>query len=211
MLDPLAGLPKAVVVPHRSLVSNILQFTSSATPRTVTTAGDTALGTIPLSHMYGLLTLVHAYPLLGITSVLFSSGLPPFAEFLDTVEKLQIDHFLLVPPLVNAFIKHHAAQGRTFPFAKSCLVAAAPLDVARERAFKAIMPLSLAFGQVYGLTETCEILQLPPCRENLTEDGLIRSLFDHWPPRRRRAGARLRRSPPPLYGRQDRELAGRVR
>ncbi|KAF8333613.1 uncharacterized protein EI90DRAFT_3052573 [Cantharellus anzutake] len=134
----IAGLPKAVVVPHRAVIANVLQVSASAIPRERAAPGDKSLGVIPLSHMYGLLTLVHLCPYL----------------VLEHCGALKINHLFLAPPLINAFIRHPAAQGRDFSYFKSCLVAAAPLDAEREIAFKALAGPELVLGQVFGMTET---------------------------------------------------------
>ncbi|KAF9516671.1 hypothetical protein BS47DRAFT_622830 [Hydnum rufescens UP504] len=56
------GSPKAVIVPHSAVIANILQVTASAIPRVNSSPGDKALGVIPVSHMFGLLTLIHVCP-----------------------------------------------------------------------------------------------------------------------------------------------------
>ncbi|KZV78649.1 acetyl-CoA synthetase-like protein, partial [Exidia glandulosa HHB12029] len=149
------GLPKAVVVPHRALIADILLTAATSIPATrhYAPGSDSVLGVIPMSHMYGLLTLVHLYPYLGITSTLYET-LPPFEEFLDSVERLHIEHLLVVPPLINAFLKHPKGAGRTYPFFKSCLVAAAPLDEEREKQFRALGGPDFHLSQVFGMTET---------------------------------------------------------
>ncbi len=139
---------------HRSVISNVLQTASTAVPSRYVAPGDKALGVIPMSHMYGLLTLVHLCPHLGITSTLFPS-LPQFEKFLNIIGTLKINHLFLAPPLINAFIKHPASQGRDFSYFKTCLVAAAPLDAEREIAFKALASPHFVLGQVFGMTETC--------------------------------------------------------
>ncbi|KAF8333616.1 uncharacterized protein EI90DRAFT_3280444 [Cantharellus anzutake] len=154
------GLPKAVVMPHRAVIANVLQVSAFTIPRECTAPGDKSLGVIPLSHIYGLLTLVHLCPYLGITSTLFQS-LPPFEKFLNILGTLKISHLFLAPPLINAFIKHPAAQGRDFSYFKSCLVAAAPLDAEREIAFRALAGPELVLGQVFGMTETGGLTGLP--------------------------------------------------
>ncbi|KAH7908902.1 phenylacetyl-CoA ligase, partial [Hygrophoropsis aurantiaca] len=155
------GLPKAVVIPHEAVIANVNQVASTAIPGSRASPGDKALGVIPLSHMYGLLTLLHLCPHLGISSVLYP-GMPPFEPFLDSLENLRVNHLFLAPPLVNAFLKHPAAQGRDLSFFKTCLVAAAPLDADREDAFRNLCGPNLLLSQAFGMTETA---------------GLVTSLF----------------------------------
>ena len=150
---PIAGSPKAVIVPHSAVIANILQVTASAIPRANFSSGDKALGIIPISHMFGLLTVVHVCPYLGISSVLFSS-MPPFERFLDIIDSLKVNHLYLAPPLVSAFLKHPAAKGRHFDYFKSCVVAAAPLDANRESEFRRLGGPSFLLSQGFGMTET---------------------------------------------------------
>ncbi|KAF9502656.1 hypothetical protein BS47DRAFT_1249214, partial [Hydnum rufescens UP504] len=147
------GSPKAVIVPHSAVIANILQVTASAIPGANSPPGDKALGVIPVSHMFGLLTLIHVCPYLGISSVLFSS-MPPFDRFLDILGAQKVNHLFLAPPLVNAFLKHPAAAGRHFDYFKTCIVAAAPLDADRESAFRKLGGPSFLLSQGFGMTET---------------------------------------------------------
>jgi 4-coumarate--CoA ligase len=153
LLERSAGSPKAVIVPHSAVIANILQVTASAIPRANSFPGDKALGVLPCSHLFGLLTLLLVCPYLGISSVLFSS-MPPFERFLDIIESLKVNHLFLAPPLVNAFLKHPAATGRHFDYFKTCIVAAAPLDADRESAFRKLGGPSFLLSQGFGMTET---------------------------------------------------------
>lgn len=141
------------MIPHSAVIANILQVSATAFPRTRVSAGDKALGVIPLSHMYGLLVLLHLCPHLGISSVLFEA-MPPFDRFLDILKTQQINHLFLAPPLVNAFLKHPAVQGHNLGYFKTCLVAAAPLDADREESFRKLCGPNFLLQQAFGMTET---------------------------------------------------------
>ncbi|KAH8827518.1 hypothetical protein DL96DRAFT_1419221, partial [Flagelloscypha sp. PMI_526] len=154
------GLPKAVIVPHRAVIANILQVRGSAIPRTRAAPGiDRALGLVPFSHMYGLLLLVHVCPLIGVGTVAYSSLPHPFSSFLDSLDERHINHLFLAPPLVSAFVKNPSSQGRAFDrHFKSATVAAAPLDAATEDAFRQMCGSSFLFSQVFGMTETAGLV-----------------------------------------------------
>jgi 4-coumarate--CoA ligase len=146
------GLPKAVLIPHRAVIANVLQVSAAAIPRSRTMAGqDRALGVVPFSHMYGLLHLVHLCPLLGIASVAYQSLPHPFPAFLDSLEEHRINHLFLAPPLVSAFVKHPACAGRDFSrYFKTAMVAAAPLDAATEETFRRLCGPQFVISQVRG-------------------------------------------------------------
>jgi acyl-CoA synthetase (AMP-forming)/AMP-acid ligase II len=74
------GLPKAVVLSHRAVIAEILLTAATAIPSRYVAPGDKALGVVPMSHVYGLITLGPLCPHLGITSTLFPS-LPQFEKF----------------------------------------------------------------------------------------------------------------------------------
>ncbi len=81
--------------------------------------------------------------------------MPGFGDFLDAIERLQINHLFLAPPLVHAFIKHPSAKGRNFSFFKTCLVAAAPLDSESEEKFRSLVDSpNFMINQAFGMTET---------------------------------------------------------
>lgn len=103
--------------------------------------------------MYGLLHLVHLCPRLNINTIVFPS-MPSFGDFLDKIESQQVNHLFLAPPLVNAFIKHPASKGRSFPYFKSGMVAAAPLSAESEEAFRHMAGPDFLFSQTFGMTET---------------------------------------------------------
>jgi acyl-CoA synthetase (AMP-forming)/AMP-acid ligase II len=150
------GASKAVVIPHSAVIANVLQMSATAFPQTVLD-GDKALGVVPISHMYGLLVLLHLCPYLGISSVLFET-LPPFDQFLNILDDQRINHLFLVPPLVNAFLQHPAVRERNFEYFKTCFVAAAPLDADREEAFRRLCGPNFLLQQGLGMTETCAFI-----------------------------------------------------
>ncbi|KAJ7691607.1 hypothetical protein B0H17DRAFT_1201024 [Mycena rosella] len=155
------GLPKAVVIPHSAVIANIIQMKKSLVPSARVCPGDRALGVIPFSHMFGLLALVHLCPHLGISTVAFNS-MPSFNTFLETVTRLRVNHLFLVPPLVNAFVKHPATAGYDLTFFKSGLIAAAPLDAEQESAFQALGGPDFLLTQGFGMTECSGLITALP-------------------------------------------------
>ncbi|KAJ7776523.1 hypothetical protein DFH07DRAFT_798438 [Mycena maculata] len=146
------GLPKAVIIPHSSIIANVTQLKTASVPTGQAAPGDRALGIIPFSHMFGLVTLVHLCPHLGVATVAFKS-MPPFKYFLETIVRLRIGHLFLVPPLVNAFVKHPATPDFDLEFLRSAMIAAAPLDAEMESAFRRIGGEEFLVTQGFGMTE----------------------------------------------------------
>jgi 4-coumarate--CoA ligase len=157
-----SGLPKAVLVPHRAVIANVLQVRDSSIPRVRAAPGDRALGVIPFSHMYGLLMLVHVCPSLGIATVVYPSLPRPFDSFLASLTTHRVNHLFLAPPLVHAFVKHPASATSVFSHFKTALVAAAPLNGLTEDTFRRMCPEGFLIAQVFGMTETAGIITAVP-------------------------------------------------
>lgn len=141
-----------MVIPHSSVIANILQVAALSIPG-IPAPNDRALGVIPFSHMYGLLTLVHLCPHVGISTVVFPS-MPPFDRLLEDIVRFTINHLYLAPPLVKAFVKHPATSKYDLGFLKTCMIAAAPLDAETEAAFRRLGGPNFLVTQGFGLTET---------------------------------------------------------
>lgn len=108
--------------------------------------------------MYGLMTLLHLCPSLGISTVVYKS-MPSFEPFLDSILRLRINHLYLAPPLVNAFLKHPASAKYDFTnFFKSATIAAAPLDAETESAFRKLGGPQFLVSQGFGMTETAGLV-----------------------------------------------------
>ncbi|KAJ7440956.1 hypothetical protein FB451DRAFT_1058531 [Mycena latifolia] len=151
------GVPKAVVVPHSAIIANIRQLKKSAVPYSRAASGDLALGVIPFAHMFGLVTLVHLSPHLGIATVAFRS-MPSFDILLQSIVRLRITHLYLAPSLVNAFVKHSATPSYDLTFLKTAMIAAAPLDGGIESAFQTLGGPGFLVTQGFGMTECCGLV-----------------------------------------------------
>ncbi|KAJ7708734.1 phenylacetyl-CoA ligase [Mycena rosella] len=156
------GMPKAVIVPHSAIIANVTQMKGASVPSGRVSTGDRALGVVPFSHMFGLLTLVHLCPHIGIATVAFKS-MPSFNVFLETIVRLRIGHLFLAPPLVSAFVKHAATPNYDLTFLRSALIAAAPLDGAMESAFQKIGGPEFLVTQGFGMTECGGLITGLPC------------------------------------------------
>lgn len=91
-----SGLPKAVMVSHRNVIANSLQYTvfESLSRKKFGVVTQSILGLLPLSHIYGLVVCAHGCPYRGDETVV----LPKFEmpTFLSAIEKFKINHLFLV-------------------------------------------------------------------------------------------------------------------
>ncbi|KAJ7606249.1 hypothetical protein FB45DRAFT_1041443 [Roridomyces roridus] len=107
--------------------------------------------------MFGLVTLVHLCPHIGIATVAFKS-MPPFKLFLETIVRLRINHLFLAPPL----LKHPATPEFDLTFLRTAMIAAAPLSGDIESAFRKLGGPSFLVTQGFGMTECGGSLRLMP-------------------------------------------------
>ncbi|KDR82332.1 hypothetical protein GALMADRAFT_57372 [Galerina marginata CBS 339.88] len=160
------GKPKAVAIPHRALIANIIQM---AVHQQVDKAlapcnresrsyrpGDVAL-VLPFYHVAGLLIGLHLTVFCAMTVVVFPSF--DFPSLLESIFRHRISHLILVPPMAINFWKHPAAQRYNFKNIKFVLIGAAPVSRDMQEKLGSIFPAA-QIGQAYGLTEMTTTLSM---------------------------------------------------
>ena len=139
------GLPKAVLLSHRSLVASLAQTWAVHRVRD----DDVVIAALPLYHIYALqLTLslgLHA----GATVV----TMPRFDlhGFLRLVQQHGVTRVEVVPPIVLALARHPAVTGYDLSSLRVITSAAAPLGAAL--AYECARRLGCRVKQAYGMTE----------------------------------------------------------
>jgi long-chain acyl-CoA synthetase len=139
------GLPKGVMLTHRTLVCNLLQYMHASGIG----QGDTFPIFLPLSHIYGVMLMNTALGS-GANQILMERF--DLDALVSAIQKYGGTVLHLVPPVLLAF--DHAphldrSQFRTVRYALSAAAPMAP-DVARRVEER----LGLRIIQAYGLTET---------------------------------------------------------
>ncbi|KAL8589754.1 hypothetical protein ACOMHN_027262 [Nucella lapillus] len=146
------GLPKGVMLSHRNVVANILQFRDL----TQTTPEDRMLGLLPLFHIYGL------------TSVQFGSldsgaelvTIPRFEPemFLKAMQDRKITMLHAVPPVVLFLAKHPMVSDYDLSAIRHAYSGAAPLGEALT--LECQQRLHFPIYQGFGMTETSPVINL---------------------------------------------------
>jgi long-chain acyl-CoA synthetase len=147
------GLPKGVMLTHRNLVSNHIQFgTGCQLGR-----DDKFLVYLPLSHIYGV-------ALMGLAMWAGAEQIVLERFELSTVARMIEEHGVtwlhVVPPILLALAESHDLDPAQFRSIKYALNAAAPL--APEIARRVTERFGFPVIQAYGLTETSPDTHLSP-------------------------------------------------
>ncbi|MEU4114758.1 4-coumarate--CoA ligase family protein [Kitasatospora sp. NPDC028055] len=140
------GLPKGVMLTHRSMATNLAQTDALYRP----SVGERVLAVLPFFHIYGLTALLNQPLRCGATVVV----LPRFdlEQFCGAVERHRVQGLVVAPPIVLALAKHPVVADFDLSSVEYLLCAAAPLDhdLAEACARRLGLPHLL---QGYGMTE----------------------------------------------------------
>ena len=139
------GLPKLVVLTHRSIVAGLCQCGAVE----LITKDDVVGAVQPLFHIFGQEVAMHLALLRGATVVIMPRFEP--AAFLRAVQDYRVTRAAVVPPILLALAKSPLADDYDVSSLRMLTSAAAPLgaDLARAAARR----LGCRVRQGYGLTE----------------------------------------------------------
>lgn len=161
-----SGLPKAVMLSHRNLVANMLQFNEVLKP-----LGDdnSLVAFLPYSHIYGLTTtlnygLYRRYPQYAMASF------QPQA-FLQVVARYRPTMLFVVPPVAAFMAKHPAIDSVPWDSVRLIVCGAAPLDGTVGDALEARLGTRVVQG--YGMTELSPVTHLIPLDRHDIDLGSI--------------------------------------
>jgi len=144
------GLPKAVMLTHRNLVSQIHQL--AANPEIVGLGkDDVLLAVLPFFHIYGMVVLLLMATFVGAKIVLMPKFDP--AKYVELLAEQKVTVAHVAPPIVNFLAKHPAVEKHLpFPALRELFSGAAPLGDELASAAKARLGITCV-RQGYGMTE----------------------------------------------------------
>lgn len=159
------GNPKAVAIPHRALIANIIQMAAhnqvdrSCGHRDNRSyrPGDVALGVLPFYHVAGLVLGLHLVLFSAMTLVVVPKY--DFMDMLNTISRHKVSHLILVPPQAVMFSKHPAVLQHDYSKIRYVMIGAAPVSREVQERLCEIFP-SAQIGQAYGLTEMTTTLAM---------------------------------------------------
>ncbi|KAL4879961.1 hypothetical protein BJY04DRAFT_228865 [Aspergillus karnatakaensis] len=150
-----SGLPKGVMISHRSVIANTLQivgFEQDYRDSRETAEPEVALGLLPQSHIYSLIVICHAGFYRGDQTIIFPKY--TLATYLAAIQEFKICSLFLVPPIIINMVQNaDACSSHDLSSVTSIFTGAAPLGQETAAAFGELLP-KVRIRQAYGLTET---------------------------------------------------------
>ncbi|MGW3073340.1 4-coumarate--CoA ligase family protein [Kitasatospora sp. NPDC001132] len=160
------GLPKGVMLTHRSIATNLAQCDALYRPA----EGERVLAVLPFFHIYGQAALLNQPLRCGATVVV----LPRFEleQFCRTVQEQRVQALVVAPPIAIALARHPIVDQYDLSSVEYLLCAAAPLD--RELADACARRLGLPhLLQGYGMTELSPVSHVVSPREGDPSPGSV--------------------------------------
>ncbi|WP_420175035.1 AMP-binding protein [Luteococcus sp. OSA5] len=161
-----SGLPKAVMLSHRNLVANMLQFDTA-----LDSLGqeNSLVAFLPFSHIYALTTnmnygLLRRYPQYTMSG--FDARL-----FLRIVQTRRPTMLFVVPPVASFLARSRAVDEVDWSSVKLVVSGAAPLD--QEAGERLQQRMRTRVVQGYGMTELSPVTHLIPLERHDIPLGTI--------------------------------------
>lgn len=148
------GLPKGVMLSHRSIVANVLQLNQAL--QTGTDA--VALAYLPMFHIYGF-TVVTLCTLAAGGRVVTLPRFEP-ESFLHAIETYRVRRLAVVPPVAQFLALHPMVEGRDLSSLERIGCGAAPLGSALEERVEQRLGCSVTQG--FGMTESSGVVATMP-------------------------------------------------
>ncbi|RMY66037.1 hypothetical protein D0862_15227 [Hortaea werneckii] len=159
-----SGLPKGVMISHKNVIANTLQFVTHEKPcrdalakeHNIPEYTESCLGLLPFSHIYGLVVINHASIYRGDGVVVLPKY--DFHVLLQTIQRFHLQMLYLVPPMIIHLVNQKATLPQyDLSSVRACFTGAAPLGKETADDLLAIFP-HWKVKQGYGLTETSTVV-----------------------------------------------------
>jgi long-chain acyl-CoA synthetase len=146
-----AGSPRAAMLSHQNLLSNIEQARSARDSMGPT---DVVYGVLPVFHIFGLNVVIGSSLSAGACVVLVQRFDP--STMLDTVRERHVTVLPGAPPLWTSFVQMDGLAADSFATVRLALTGAAKMPEEAQRQLKERFDLDLHEG--YGLTEASPVV-----------------------------------------------------
>ncbi|KAL1887869.1 hypothetical protein Sste5346_009927 [Sporothrix stenoceras] len=153
-----SGLPKAVMISHRNVISNVIQISTYESVGRKCAGIDTQveIGLLPFSHIYGLVVIAHCGSYRGDAIIV----LPKFEleTFLAAIQTYKIQQLRIVPPIVIRLLRSQDVCSKyDLSTVRFMYTGAAPTGEETINDLRVIYPKWI-IGQGYGMTETSTVV-----------------------------------------------------
>jgi long-chain acyl-CoA synthetase len=146
------GTPKAAMLTHKNLVSNILQMEAWLTD--LKYGGEKTLGAIPFFHVYGM-TVAMLLSVYSGGELIMTPDPRQTQHILEIIHREKVSLYPGIPTMYTAIINHPKVQEYDLRSVKACMSAGMALPVHVQQKFEEITGGKLVEG--YGLTETSPV------------------------------------------------------
>ncbi|XP_015877593.1 4-coumarate--CoA ligase CCL1 [Ziziphus jujuba] len=151
------GLPKGVMLTHRSQVTSVGQQVDGENPNLYFREDDVILCVLPLFHIYSLNSVLLCALRAG-SSILIMHKFETH-KLLELTDKYMVTIAPFVPPIVLAIVKSPEVDRYDLSSIRMVLSGAAPMGKELEDALRAKLP-NAKLGQGYGMTEAGPVLSM---------------------------------------------------
>ncbi|XP_074290987.1 4-coumarate--CoA ligase 2-like [Silene latifolia] len=151
------GLPKGVILTHKSLATSVAQQVDGDNPNLYLTETDVMLCVLPLFHIFSLNSVLMVAIRAGCGILI----MPKFeiGSLLELIQKHRVSVAMVVPPLVIALAKNPTVHKYDLSSIRLVMSGAAPLGKDLEDALRDRVPQAV-LGQGYGMTEAGPVLSM---------------------------------------------------
>ncbi|KAL3846020.1 hypothetical protein ACJIZ3_003423 [Penstemon smallii] len=153
------GLPKGVILTHKSLITSVAQQVDGENPNLYLKSDDVVLCVLPLFHIYSLNSVLLCSLRAGSAVLLMQKF--EIGSLLELIQRHKVSVAAVVPPLVLALAKNPLVDKFDLSSIRMVLSGAAPLGKELEAALLTRLPQAV-FGQGYGMTEAGPVLSMSP-------------------------------------------------
>ena len=143
------GLPKGVVLTHKTMVTNIAQQVDGENPNLYYKEEDVVLCVLPLFHIYALHCVMLCAMRRGCAVLLMERF--EIRKLLEVIERHRVSVAMVVPPLVMALAKNPAVAEYDLSSIRMVMSGAALLAKDLEEALRSRLPQAI-LGQVIKVT-----------------------------------------------------------
>ncbi|KAJ9185608.1 hypothetical protein P3X46_005219 [Hevea brasiliensis] len=151
------GLPKGVILTHKSLITSVAQQVDGENPNLYLKEEDVVLCVLPLFHIYSLNSVLLCSLRAGAAVLLMQKF--EIGALLELIQRHKVSVAAVVPPLVLALAKNPMVAGFDLSSIRVVLSGAAPLGKDLEDALRSRVPQAI-LGQGYGMTEAGPVLSM---------------------------------------------------